>query len=344
MLFASHVTQSSSLSFIKRTPKLKPRTTHTNTQTLSIKELCSVFTNFKQTTLLHFLIFSKVQPIMAISNTQQQQQRPLSSRSIRRHFHWATTSNKVSSSQEADDDDDLIFITGIRSNNNVVIVSHKRNPSQESQPPPQSSSPNTKSKKNRAVSLAVVKLRRAISTSLRQNKNHHQEQRLGHKVIGTLFGHRRGTVNFVLQKEHNTSPVLFLELATPITTLVTEMATGGLVRIALECTKSSDTNQKPLLGESSWRAYCNGKQCGYAKRKEMGAAEAKILKMVEPISMGAGVLAGFNGSGCGGDRGELMYVRAKFERVVGSRDSEAFYMMNPDSNCAPELSVYLLRV
>jgi hypothetical protein len=36
--------------------------------------------------------------------------------------------------------------------------------------------------------------------------------------------------------------------------------------------------------------------------------------------------------------------------VVGSRDSEAFYMMNPDSsssngiNGGPELSVYLLRV
>jgi uncharacterized protein (TIGR01570 family) len=41
-----------------------------------------------------------------------------------------------------------------------------------------------------------------------------------------------------------------------------------------------------------------------------------------------------------------MYMRARFERVVGSRDSEAFYMMNPDCNNGggPELSVYLLRV
>jgi uncharacterized protein (TIGR01570 family) len=44
-------------------------------------------------------------------------------------------------------------------------------------------------------------------------------------------------------------------------------------------------------------------------------------------------------------------MRARFERVVGSKDSEAFYMMNPDSssssngiNGGPELSVYLLRV
>jgi uncharacterized protein (TIGR01570 family) len=39
-----------------------------------------------------------------------------------------------------------------------------------------------------------------------------------------------------------------------------------------------------------------------------------------------------------------MYMRAKFERVVGSRDSEAFYMINPDGNAGPELSIYLLRV
>lgn len=58
--------------------------------------------------------------------------------------------------------------------------------------------------------------------------------------------------------------------------------------------------------------------------------------------MGAGVLPG-NEAESGSD-GELMYMRAKFERVVGSRDSEAFYMMNPDSNGAPELSIYLLRV
>lgn len=59
--------------------------------------------------------------------------------------------------------------------------------------------------------------------------------------------------------------------------------------------------------------------------------------------MGAGVLPG-NGEEESADSGEIMYMRAKFERVIGSRDSEAFYMMNPDSNGAPELSIYLLRV
>ena len=40
----------------------------------------------------------------------------------------------------------------------------------------------------------------------------------------------------------------------------------------------------------------------------------------------------------GSEKGQLMYTSAQFERVIGSRDSEAFYMMKP------ELSVYFLRV
>lgn len=75
-----------------------------------------------------------------------------------------------------------------------------------------------------------------------------------------------------------------------------------------------------------------------------------MLRAVEPVSMGAGVIPAAketvgNGFGSGGEgEGEMMYMRARFERVVGSRDSEAFYMMNPDGNGGPELSIYLLRV
>ena len=50
-----------------------------------------------------------------------------------------------------------------------------------------------------------------------------------------------------------------------------------------------------------------------------------------------------SGGGSGSD-GELMYMRARFERVVGSKDSEAFYMMNPDGTGGPELSIFLLRI
>jgi uncharacterized protein (TIGR01570 family) len=160
-------------------------------------------------------------------------------------------------------------------------------------------------------------------------------------VTGTLFGHRRGYVRFAIQADPRITPALIIELATPTCSLVKEMA-SGLVRIALECERKKDNGNNSgtkLSEEPVWRAYCNGRKCGYAVRKEVREEDWKVLKAVEPVSMGAGVIPG-NGE----KDGDVMYMRAKFERVVGSRDSEAFYMMNPDSNSGPELSVYFLRV
>ncbi|CAI0552625.1 unnamed protein product [Linum tenue] len=117
---------------------------------------------------------------------------------------------------------------------------------------------------------------------------------------------------------------------------------SGLVRIALECEKNKKKQGIKLLEEGVWRSYCNGKKCGYALRRECGEEEWKVLQAVAPITMGAGVLPA--AAEAGGGEGELMYMRARFERVVGSKDSEAFYMMNPeDGSGGPELSLYLLR-
>ncbi|XP_009597987.1 protein MIZU-KUSSEI 1-like [Nicotiana tomentosiformis] len=187
---------------------------------------------------------------------------------------------------------------------------------------------------------AVARLK-SVLTSLGRNKGYFQ-QGLGTKVVGTLFGHKKGHVHFAFQKDPNSKPAFLVELATPISGLVREMA-SGLVRIALECDKEEEEKKSTrLIDEILWRTYCNGKKCGFATRRECGTKELQILKAVEPISMGAGVLPEGNGE-CH-DSGDVMYMRAKFERVVGSRDSEAFYMMNPDSDGAPELSIYLLRV
>ncbi|KMZ70578.1 hypothetical protein ZOSMA_199G00150 [Zostera marina] len=176
---------------------------------------------------------------------------------------------------------------------------------------------------------------------------------LGSKVTGTLFGHRRGHVHFAFQVDPKSPPVVLIELATPTSGLVREMA-SGLVRIALECERkdkkeySSGGAAKKLLEEDLWRTFCNGKKCGYAVRRECGPSDWNVLRAVEPVSMGAGVLPAVSSKIDGGmtadGNGEMMYMRARFERVVGSKDSEAFYMMNPDSNGGPELSIYLLRV
>ncbi|KAG5032326.1 hypothetical protein JHK85_016308 [Glycine max] len=211
----------------------------------------------------------------------------------------------------------------------------------------------TRKKKLQAVAVSRI---RSVLTVFNNNSNNNRSSNsslgLGSRVVGTLFGYRRGHVHFAFQKDPTSQPAFLIELATPISVLVREMA-SGLVRIALECDKEKETEKKHvrLLEEPLWRTYCNGKKCGFATRRECGPKDWDVLKAVEPISMGAGVLPGNNsnnnnnsGAEAVGSEGEIMYMRAKFERIVGSRDSEAFYMMNPDSNGAPELSVYLLRV
>ncbi|TKW21302.1 hypothetical protein SEVIR_4G168000v4 [Setaria viridis] len=210
---------------------------------------------------------------------------------------------------------------------------------------------------------ALSRLRSAILAVLaraRRGRGAGGRRAMGSSVTGTIFGRRRGRVHLALQTDPRAPPALLVELAAYSTgALVREMA-SGLVRLALECEKARPPHQQTtgdhhqrrparqaaLLEEATWRAYCNGRKCGYAVRRECGADEWRVLRAVEPVSVGAGVLPDGEssaGTGAGGE-GDLMYMRAKFERVVGSRDSEAFYMVNPDGGGGPELSIYLLRV
>ncbi|KAG9134828.1 hypothetical protein Leryth_001134 [Lithospermum erythrorhizon] len=158
---------------------------------------------------------------------------------------------------------------------------------------------------------------------------------LGRKVTGTLFGHRRGHVSFAVQDDPRSEPVFIIEFAMSTSTLVKEMS-SGLVRIALECEKGSShpptrIRQTRLFSEPVWTMYCNGRKCGHAVSRACNDSDWHVLSTVQTVSVGAGVIPlvedGSNGGGWGS---ELLYMRARFERVVGSRDSEAFYMLNPD--------------
>ncbi|CAL5207648.1 unnamed protein product [Lathyrus oleraceus] len=172
---------------------------------------------------------------------------------------------------------------------------------------------------------------------------------LTRKVTGTLFGNRRGHISFAVQLHPRAEPLLLLELAMSTSSLVKEMS-SGLVRIALECRKTpaaSDIKGRHhrLFHQPDWTMYCNGRKCGYAVSRTCGELDLHVLRTVQSVSVGAGVIPMLeDGGGCGGAEGELMYMRARFERVVGSRDSEAFYMLNPDGNGGPELSIFLLRI
>ncbi|CAL5186762.1 unnamed protein product [Lathyrus oleraceus] len=269
---------------------------------------------------LSFVLLFDMNPVMARSSNNM---------SSKRHFHWT---NKVGT-EEGDAHTSESFSTLIQKED----LERDKVIDLEASSDARASTTNATRKKLRAV--AISRLRSALTVFGKNRSN--TPFGLGSRVVGTLFGYRRGHVHFAFQKDPTSQEAFLIELATPISGLVREMASGS-VRIALECDKEKEVEKKGLrlLEEAMWRTYCNGKKCGFANRRECGQKEWDILKAVEPISMGAGVIPGTEA----GAEGELMYMRAKFERVVGSRDSEAFYMMNPDSNGVPELSIYLLRV
>lgn len=135
--------------------------------------------------------------------------------------------------------------------------------------------------------------------------------------------------------------MLVVELAMHTNVLQKEMS-SGMVRIALECEKRPEKDKTVLLDEGLWTMYCNGKSSGYGIRREASEEDLTVMELLMPVSMGAGVLPG--NSEVEGPDGELAYIRAHFERVVGSKDSETLYMLSPDGNHGPELSIFFVRI
>ncbi|EOA18326.1 hypothetical protein CARUB_v10006845mg [Capsella rubella] len=173
---------------------------------------------------------------------------------------------------------------------------------------------------------------------------HHNTSR----ITGTLFGYRKGRVSFSIQESPKCLPSLVVELAMQTTTLQKELSTG-MVRIALETEKQprSDNNNKTekktdILEEPLWTMYCKGEKTGYGVKREANEDDLNVMELLRPVSMGAGVLPG--NSELEGPDGEMAYMRAYFERVIGSKDSETFYMLSPEGNNGPELSFFFVRV
>lgn len=82
-------------------------------------------------------------------------------------------------------------------------------------------------------------------------------------ITGTIFGSRKGKVNFCIQSNPNsTNPILLLELAVSTSSLAREMQ-KGIVRIALQSEindYSSSSSSSSLLSMPIWSMYCNGKK------------------------------------------------------------------------------------
>ncbi|GMI73261.1 hypothetical protein like AT5G06990 [Hibiscus trionum] len=178
-----------------------------------------------------------------------------------------------------------------------------------------------------------------IPTSLHGNKLHDNHIHGGIRMTGTLFGYRKARVNLAIQENSRCLPVLVLELAISTGKLLQDMGLG-LVRIALECEKRP-SEKINILEEPIWTLYCNGKKSGYGVKKEPTDEDLMVMQTLHPISMGAGIIPA---EATENPNSELAYMRAHFERVVNSRDSETYYMMNPDGNSDPELSIFFVRI
>jgi len=163
----------------------------------------------------------------------------------------------------------------------------------------------------------------------------------GSRITGTLFGCRKGRVSLSIQENPKTLPTLVVELAMQTYVLQKEMSLG-MVRIALESEKRPEKDKTKLLEEPLWTMYCNGKKSGYGVKREATEEDLNVMEVLKAVSMGAGVLPGK--SEAEGPDGEMAYMRAYFERVVGSKDSETLYMLSPDGNNGPELSIFFVRI
>ncbi|GAA0158450.1 hypothetical protein LIER_15469 [Lithospermum erythrorhizon] len=163
-------------------------------------------------------------------------------------------------------------------------------------------------------------------------------------TTGTIFGSRHGKVSLCIQKNPKSStPFLLLELAIPTATLAREMK-GGVLRIALECNPNGngfeqESSSSSLLSMPLWTFYCNGRKTGFAKKKNPSKYDLEILKNMETVSVGAGVI---NGKELERDD-DVMYLRGRFKRVHSSFDSESFHLIDPEGNIGQELSVFFLR-
>ncbi|KAJ1293033.1 hypothetical protein BS78_01G037100 [Paspalum vaginatum] len=179
----------------------------------------------------------------------------------------------------------------------------------------------------------------------------------GARVTGTFFGHRRARITLAVQERPGSLPWFVLEIGVPTGKLMQELSAGGHVRIALECEKKSKKSSPPegdggsvgLLEEAMWTAYVNGRRVGYAVRREAAEGDLAVMQLLSTVSVGAGVLPGDVVDAAAGAEaeGEVAYMRAGFDRVVGSKDSESLYMVNPEGGGATagtELSIFLVRV
>ncbi|KAK3138972.1 hypothetical protein QOZ80_5AG0375990 [Eleusine coracana subsp. coracana] len=183
-------------------------------------------------------------------------------------------------------------------------------------------------------------------------------------IVGTIFGHRTGSVTFCVQRDAAVPPPFLFELSVAMQSLATEMG-SGLLRIALECHRPATASGRTHDGNAAatggggggssrnmWKASCNGRDIGYATRRRPTDWDRRVLESMKTMTTGVGVLPLPPAVGQEGDldqqqqQDEVLYLRATYERIVGSRDAVSYHLISPGApggSPPQELSVFLLR-
>ncbi|CAO2207829.1 unnamed protein product [Urochloa humidicola] len=177
-------------------------------------------------------------------------------------------------------------------------------------------------------------------------------------ATGTLYGHRRARITIAFHESPGAPPCLLLDIGVPTARFIQDVSAAGMVRVTLECDKQRHHHNqvhhhhhhhhhaaaappRRLLDEPVWAVEVNGESAGYASRREMTERDDRVMQMLHATSMGAGVLPADMSHP---HDGELTYMRAHFDRVVGSKDAETYYMHNPEGGAAgPELTIFFIR-
>ncbi|XXG50656.1 hypothetical protein AAC387_Pa02g4620 [Persea americana] len=135
----------------------------------------------------------------------------------------------------------------------------------------------------------------------------------GTRMTGTLFGRRKAHISLAIQESPRSLPILLLEL-TILTAKLLQKMEPGHVRIALECEKHTGDKTR-LIEEPLWTMFCNGRKAGYGTKRNPTDEDLNVMQLLHAVSMGA-----------------------------GSRDCETYYLLNPDGNSGPELSIFFVQI
>lgn len=142
-----------------------------------------------------------------------------------------------------------------------------------------------------------------------------------------------------MQNTPECPPNTVIELPIKTHVLFKDLSSTGTVRITLQCEKKPSDAQTKLLENPNWTVLCNGKKGGCGVRRDPTEDDLAAMKLLDHVSMGAGVLPGK--SDVDGSDGEITYTRSGFDHVVSCRDSETLYIISPDR---PNLTIFFNRI